>query len=33
MNFIWFIIIGIIAGFLAGKITKGHGSGILLNLT
>lgn len=32
MNFLWFIIIGIAAGFFAGKITKGHGSGLLLNL-
>ncbi len=32
MDFIWFIIIGIAAGFFAGKITKGHGSGLLLNL-
>lgn len=32
MGFIWFIIIGAVAGFLAGKITKGEGSGFLINL-
>ena len=32
MNFIWFILIGIAAGFLAGKIMKGGGFGILINL-
>lgn len=32
MNFLWFIIIGIVAGFLAGKIMKGGGFGIILNL-
>jgi hypothetical protein len=29
---IWTIIVGIIAGFLAGKIMKGSGYGILLDL-
>lgn len=32
MNFLWYIIIGIAAGFLAGKIMKGGGFGIILNL-
>ena len=32
MNFIWFIIIGIIAGFLAGKIMRGGGFGLIINL-
>ncbi len=32
MNFIWYIIIGIIAGFVAGKIMRGGGFGIFMNL-
>jgi uncharacterized membrane protein YeaQ/YmgE (transglycosylase-associated protein family) len=32
MNFIWFILIGLVAGFLAGAVVKGHGFGILGNL-
>ncbi len=32
MSFIWYIIIGIIAGFAAGKITKGRGFGFFINL-
>ncbi len=32
MNFVWYILIGIAAGFLAGKVTKGDGFGLLLNL-
>ncbi len=32
MNFIWYIIIGIIAGFVAGKIMRGGGFGLFLNL-
>ena len=32
MNFIWYIIIGIIAGFVAGKIMRGGGFGLLINL-
>ena len=32
MNFIWYIIIGIIAGFVAGKIMRGGGFGLLTNL-
>ena len=29
MGFIWYIIIGIIAGFLAGKIMRGGGFGLI----
>jgi uncharacterized membrane protein YeaQ/YmgE (transglycosylase-associated protein family) len=32
MHFIWFIVIGIIAGWLAGLLTKGKGFGLLGNL-
>lgn len=32
MAFIWFAIIGIIAGWLAGQIMKGRGFGLLGNL-
>jgi uncharacterized membrane protein YeaQ/YmgE (transglycosylase-associated protein family) len=32
MPFLWEIIIGILAGFLAGKIVKGSGMGILIDL-
>jgi uncharacterized membrane protein YeaQ/YmgE (transglycosylase-associated protein family) len=32
MNWIWFIIIGLAAGFLAGAVVKGHGFGLLGNL-
>ncbi len=32
MNFIWYILIGIAAGFLAGQVTKGSGFGLLVNL-
>ena len=32
MNFIWYILIGILAGYLAGKITRGGGFGLLTNL-
>ena len=32
MNFLWFILIGICAGFLAGTIMKGRGFGLLINL-
>ena len=31
-NWIWFILIGLAAGFLAGAVVKGHGFGILGNL-
>ena len=29
---LWTIIIGILAGFIAGKIVKGHGMGTLMDL-
>ncbi|WP_448777600.1 GlsB/YeaQ/YmgE family stress response membrane protein [Bacteroides congonensis] len=32
MSFIWYIIIGIVAGFLAGKIMRGGGFGLIINL-
>lgn len=32
MGFIWSIIIGIAAGFIAGKIMKGRGFGLIINL-
>ena len=32
MGFIWYIIIGIVAGFLAGKIMRGGGFGRIINL-
>ena len=32
MGFIWYIIIGIEAGFLAGKIMRGGGFGLIINL-
>lgn len=32
MNLLWYIIIGTIAGFVAGKITKGEGFGLFVNL-
>lgn len=32
MGLIWSIIIGIAAGFIAGKIMKGSGFGIIINL-
>lgn len=32
MHLLWFLIIGAIAGWLAGKITRGHGFGLLTNL-
>ena len=31
-NWIWFILIGLAAGFLAGAVVKGHGFGIVGNL-
>ena len=30
--FIWYIFIGIVAGFLAGKIMRGGGFGLIINL-
>lgn len=32
MRFLWFLIIGALAGWLAGKITTGRGFGLLMNL-
>jgi uncharacterized membrane protein YeaQ/YmgE (transglycosylase-associated protein family) len=32
MNFIWFLLIGAAAGFLAGKVMKGKGFGLLGNI-
>ncbi|WP_372644851.1 GlsB/YeaQ/YmgE family stress response membrane protein [Ancylomarina sp.] len=32
MELIWFIIIGIVAGFLAGRLIKGSGFGLIVNL-
>ena len=32
MGFIWYIIIGIVAVFLAGKIMRGGGFGLIINL-
>jgi uncharacterized membrane protein YeaQ/YmgE (transglycosylase-associated protein family) len=29
MEFIWFILVGLIAGWLAGKLTKGGGFGVV----
>ncbi|HEX5221741.1 MAG TPA: GlsB/YeaQ/YmgE family stress response membrane protein [Verrucomicrobiae bacterium] len=31
-NWLWFILIGLAAGFLAGIVIKGHGFGILGNI-
>jgi uncharacterized membrane protein YeaQ/YmgE (transglycosylase-associated protein family) len=32
MNFVWFILIGLVAGWLGGLIVKGSGSGFWINL-
>ncbi len=32
MSFLWFIIIGILAGFVAGKLMRGGGFGLIVNL-
>ena len=32
MNLLWFILIGLAAGFLAGAVVKGHGFGLIGNL-
>jgi uncharacterized membrane protein YeaQ/YmgE (transglycosylase-associated protein family) len=29
MEFVWFILIGLVAGWLAGKLTKGKGFGVI----
>ncbi len=32
MNFIWFILVGLIAGWLAGQLVKGGGFGLVGNI-
>ena len=32
MHCFWFLIIGVVAGWLAGKLTRGHGFGLVGNL-
>ena len=32
MNIIWFLIIGLVAGWLSGRIFSGHGFGLIGNL-
>jgi uncharacterized membrane protein YeaQ/YmgE (transglycosylase-associated protein family) len=32
MNFVWFILIGLVAGWLGGLIVKGSGQGFWINL-
>lgn len=32
MNWLWFILIGLAAGFLAGAVVKGHGFGLVGNI-
>ena len=32
MDFVWFLIIGLVAGWLAGQIMKGSGFGLWINL-
>lgn len=32
MNFIWYILIGIVSGFIAGKLMRGGGFGLVVNL-
>lgn len=32
LNLLWLIIVGIVAGFLAGNLTKGKGFGLSINL-
>lgn len=31
MSFIWFILIGLLAGFIAGKLMRGGGFGLVIN--
>lgn len=31
-SLLWFVIVGLVAGFLAGRVMKGKGSGFLINL-
>jgi len=32
MNFVWFILIGLVSGFVAGKLMHGGGFGLIVNL-
>ncbi len=32
LSLFWFLLIGLVAGWLAGRIMKGHGFGLLVNL-
>lgn len=32
MSFIWFILIGLVSGFVAGKLMRGGGFGLIVNL-
>ena len=32
MDFIWFLLIGAVAGWLGGQLMKGHGFGIMVNV-
>jgi uncharacterized membrane protein YeaQ/YmgE (transglycosylase-associated protein family) len=32
MNFVWFLIVGLVAGWLAGKLVKGGGFGLIGDL-
>lgn len=32
MHFLWFLIIGVVAGWLSGKLMRGHGFGLLGDL-
>lgn len=32
MEILWFLIIGVVAGFLAGKLMRGGGFGLVVNL-
>jgi len=32
MNLLWYIIIGILSGFVAGKLMRGGGFGVIVNL-
>ena len=32
MNFLWYILIGLLSGFVAGKLMRGGGFGMVINL-